>query len=680
LLGFRIAKYHVPTQNRSSELTPGGVSIFLRRMGRSRNFLAAWDSTTLYYRPLRGASWSKIDNVASMAANADHIYYAYPTVSEDSVFRIAPTGVKEKLKVPGLKGEYIRLIAHDSVLMVFTVNYVADRYRTTIHLSTNRGDTFRRIDASNIDLPEGWHYLDYWEARYLKGSLFVLPITGFTGLQYNLWTYDETTGAWSTYDSGLPEKATTISILRDTLLAGVGTKGLYWRNIQPIYAASGKVFIDANGNKILDTGEQPVSKVGVRSVLAQGAFFSDLDGTFTSATDFPVDTHLVLVPNPKIVATPARFVTNKTNIKQDIALQLPANERDMSVSINASDVFRPGFETKVRMVLRNELAKQENVVLRLTYEPGKIRYLNAAPAPTFADTLTGVLRWSAASLAALSDTAFALTFRTKVTTPLGVLVNLTGVAEGAPDVTPEDNTAQINSTVVGSFDPNDKLVSKALVPILNPARPERLAYTIRFQNTGSFQTAFINLFDTLDAGRFDLSSLEIIRASHPFTARIIDQNILKVTFADAVLPPQSQSETASQGFFSFSLRTKKPLDAPDVIRNRAGIYFDYNPVVLTDYATTKVDFVISTGEPPEGIPVAVSPNPAAEGVFITLPADWTGQDVRVTAFSASGQVLFGANLTDQDRFVSLKTCPPGLVLLQLECAKGKAWAKVVKQP
>lgn len=157
------------------------------------------------------------------------------------------------------------------------------------------------------------------------------------------------------------------------------------------------------------------------------------------------------------------------------------------------------------------------------------------------------------------------------------------------------------------------------------------------------------------------------------------RKVLKVTFDAINLLPQSQSEEQSQGFFSFNIRTKRALSAPDFIRNRAGIYFDYNPVVLTDYALTKVDRVSKTEETNPVMELTFRPNPASDRVELQRPESWQGQTVLVTAYSATGVRLFQRRLDGQENGISLADCPPGVMMIYLECDRGKGHARLVKQ-
>ncbi|MBK8532639.1 MAG: hypothetical protein IPL64_12190 [Flavobacteriales bacterium] len=66
------------------------------------------------------------------------------------------------------------------------------------------------------------------------------------------------------------------------------------------------------------------------------------------------------------------------------------------------------------------------------------------------------------------------------------------------DETPEDNAAHFSDIVVGSYDPNDKLLSPAkLSPEVVAVGETPIEYTIRFQNTGTYLAERVVILDTL---------------------------------------------------------------------------------------------------------------------------------------------------------------------------------------
>ena len=145
-----------------------------------------------------------------------------------------------------------------------------------------------------------------------------------------------------------------------------------------------------------------------------------------------------------------------------------------------------------------------------------------------------------------------------------------------------------------SYDPNDKLV--------NPARrenytlfDEELVYTVRFQNTGNFPAQDVVIRDTLDE-QLDVSTFKVIGSSHSevLNTSITDEKYLEFQFYEIYLPDSLSNEEASQGFVTYTIKSKEGLSDLIDIQNTASIYFDLNPPIVTNTTTntmiTSFDF------------------------------------------------------------------------------------------
>jgi hypothetical protein len=154
-------------------------------------------------------------------------------------------------------------------------------------------------------------------------------------------------------------------------------------------------------------------------------------------------------------------------------------------------------------------------------------------------------------------------------------------------------------TVRSSFDPNDIVVA----PEGNILPCTQLQYKVRFQNTGNDTASNIYVLDTLSS-ELDPSSLQAVIASHPMNIAVINdgvRNIAKFEFPNINLPDSSHHNLCS-GTFIFNIKARSTLPDGVEVRNRVGIYFDENPVVMTNE-------VINTG----GIPAITGPANACIG-------------------------------------------------------------------
>ncbi|MEO0787949.1 MAG: T9SS type A sorting domain-containing protein, partial [Bacteroidota bacterium] len=204
-----------------------------------------------------------------------------------------------------------------------------------------------------------------------------------------------------------------------------------------------------------------------------------------------------------------------------------------------------------------------------------------------------------------------------------------------------------------AYDPNDKQAIPAGVGPDNLISPnEKLDYKIRFQNTGTDTAFTVIIRDTLAQGVYDLASLRPGISSHPYNLTIEDERFLTFTFANIMLPDSNVNEPASNGFVHFTIDQLPDLPDGTIISNRAGIYFDFNPPIITNYSQqTVMKGIISSVHQynlAEG-PVAVFPNPMNETLSFTHDnwpgrvtfqlLDVLGREILIRELNYSGQAI-----------------------------------------
>ena len=163
-----------------------------------------------------------------------------------------------------------------------------------------------------------------------------------------------------------------------------------------------------------------------------------------------------------------------------------------------------------------------------------------------------------------------------------------------------------------SFDPNDKQV--------NPNRPDSLAlissplfYTIRFQNTGNDYAQHVSITDTLDSS-LDLRTFKLIHTSHPDFLEVIFEpgNIVRFQFNNIFLLDSTTNFVESNGHVSYTIIPHPETEQMTHIRNNAAIYFDSNPHIKTNTATSIMvnEFIVNQNFPTVGPFISINPNPS----------------------------------------------------------------------
>ncbi len=196
--------------------------------------------------------------------------------------------------------------------------------------------------------------------------------------------------------------------------------------------------------------------------------------------------------------------------------------------------------------------------------------------------------------------------------------------------------------VTNSYDPNDKdATPQGFGPdhIVHPGTP--LEYRIRFQNTGNDTAFLVVIRDTLSAA-LDFTAIEPRGSSHPYDFAQINDSIVQFSFYGIVLPDSAANQLESQGFVEFSIRPRMNLPLGTKVLNRAAIYFDNNPPVITNTVQRIYGkaMIVSIDDPADAaqLPVLVYPNPFVTETTFELPETAAG-NYRLELLNASGRLL-----------------------------------------
>ena len=172
--------------------------------------------------------------------------------------------------------------------------------------------------------------------------------------------------------------------------------------------------------------------------------------------------------------------------------------------------------------------------------------------------------------------------------PVGWVLNHSIYAE----LSNQDGTSEVwgakelSGNIQCGYDPNDKAVEPFHEDGFTDIDQEDLIFKIRFQNTGNAPAYNIQIRDTLPES-LDVESIQYIAGSHDahLTFARLDDRILIFSFNNINLPDSTSDFEGSQGFLMFRVSLNEELPEGTLIENTAHIYFDNNPVVVTN--TTK---------------------------------------------------------------------------------------------
>lgn len=203
------------------------------------------------------------------------------------------------------------------------------------------------------------------------------------------------------------------------------------------------------------------------------------------------------------------------------------------------------------------------------------------------------------------------------TVNLGDLLTNSVTIEPLNDTFPLNNAATLSQTVIGSYDPNYKCESHGGKIALNEfSSNDYLTYTIQFENTGTANAEFIRVEDELNP-LLNPNSVEMISSSHDYNLKRIGNKLIWY-FYDINLPPStSASPLLGHGFVQFKIKPNSGYSVGTIIPNKADIYFDYNPPIITN--TFETEFVQSLKvDTFENNDFLIYPNPTNASIVVSL--------------------------------------------------------------
>ena len=244
-----------------------------------------------------------------------------------------------------------------------------------------------------------------------------------------------------------------------------------------------------------------------------------------------------------------------------------------------------------------------------------------------------------------------------------VLATSASVSANPNDINLANNDSDAIQIAVASYDPNDITEAHGkLIPINQFAQDDYLYYMIRFQNMGTANAVNIRVEDMLDA-QHDEESIRMISASHLYVLERVGSHLVwKFNFIH--LPPALQSEDQSQGFVFFKVKLNPGFEVGDIIPNSAGIYFDTNPVVVTNTFETEFTTALATSEFENGN-LMVYPNPATSIVQINLHNSADTLE-KIVLYDMIGKLVKkAADISGEDAAIDVSSLSKGIYMMEI---------------
>jgi hypothetical protein len=451
-----------------------------------------------------------------------------------------------------------------------------------------------------------------------------------------------------------------MALINNVLYTGSSNGGI-WTNAVNLNICSGNVFHDMNFNGNRDTGENGISNILVKASSNNALVSTNENGDYQIATALNSDTLTAILPLQFAEIVPENIATIGAQTNNNFAIQLsPFN--DLSIGLTALSVFRPGFYTQLQIGAQNLGSSDSPATVKLLL-PEDISVITSNP--NFTSQSGDTLIWEIPNLEFFENYSIQLNTLSSVTAPLGDTVRC--YVEVSPinsDSFPSNNTFTLQDIYVGSYDPNDKQCLQGNSVHIDSLNSNfELQYTIRFQNTGTYEAENVRIEDQLSSN-LRWETLRIIDQSHePMVFEINDGGLLKFYFNNIQLPDSFANEPASHGFVKYGIKVNPTLNLGDVITNTAGIYFDFNEPVITNTVLTEVVDDFNAIKPIENeikiAEILAIPNPAKNVIRLAFSKSHS-QYSTYQIYDAFGRLVFSDALNSLDPTIQIQQLAPGM--------------------
>ncbi len=342
-------------------------------------------------------------------------------------------------------------------------------------------------------------------------------------------------------------------------------------------------FTDNNKNNNQGINEYP--KHNLKLTLSNNnKTYTNIQGTAYINAD-SLGTYTITAQAPPLYkAVPASYThtfnSYDTLVLDTFALQ-PLVIKD-SLSINITPInfaARPGFKYVYKCEFENVGTTILNPNITFNYD-NNVLIIDSTSNAAITNT-SNSLQLAVNNFVPGQTNNFYVYTTVKTTATLGNMLQATASINGG-----NANAADTaNTTIRGSYDPNDKQATPNLSVTEVADNNHWINYTVRFQNTGNDTAFTVVVADTLDVSKLQTNTLQLTGTSHGVKATQND-NIVYFEFLNINLPDSNTNKTGSNGFVSFRVKPMTTLTNGNVVPNKASIYFDYNKAVQTNTANT----------------------------------------------------------------------------------------------
>lgn len=445
-------------------------------------------------------------------------------------------------------------------------------------------------------------------------------------------------------------------------------------------------YYDGNGNCVKDSTSEPYISLPITTAVDSNGVTIDTisatSGTYYSAYGNPGDVYTF-----RVVTLPAglQVSCSGAGTVTDTISSSVYSAPPKSVGLNCISTT-PSFDIVEHSALRtgrhmqsgvitvdNNYCTPENAVVSLAFST-KYVFGSAIPAPV--SVIGNVATWDIAGVSAfnlgMNNICYTLNVPGAWLIPGDTAISAILADPTTGDVDVTNNIENRYDSVKSSYDPNEM----AVMPAGIITSGTQLRYTINFENTGNDTAHNIYVMDTL-SDNVVTTSMRIVTATAEMRTSMLKaggHNIVRFDFPGINLL-DSTHHNQCNGALIFTIKTKTGLVGGTTIFNHAGIFFDDNPVVMTDTVVNVIGTPTLGVTTASALHVSIYPNPATDVLTINM-----GQDAynALTITNEIGQVMAQCSLSAPTTKIGISTLPVGMYYVTLRGEGGTRVQKFVK--
>jgi uncharacterized repeat protein (TIGR01451 family) len=445
-------------------------------------------------------------------------------------------------------------------------------------------------------------------------------------------------------------------------------------------------FVDMNGNCLHDAGDYWPYAASIVEIDSAGVHIDTVSmysGLWYEATGMPGTIYrfrMLTPPSGLVLSCPSSGVIYDT-IPWSPTVVIPA--KSFAFTCAASTAFDLQIHANFRPALTGGGANKANITVHNTSCSGTaalVRF-DFSPKYTFGSLIGSTAAYTVSGTSVTFDIGTVSAFASKslyvALTPV-VALTMGDTVNTKFTVTPTTGDGNTTNNVVircdtirASFDPNHKSVT----PTGNISAGTQLEYVLDFENLGNDTAYNVHIQDTL-SNSLDINTFRAGVSTHSVNiskSAYMGSTVLKFDFPNIKLWDSSHHDK-NKGMVTFYINAKTTLALGTVIPNRVGIYFDTNPVVMTNTVFSKIPL-------PTGInntlirAVEVYPNPVMN--LLTISTDEKAYE-SATIYNMLGQTIMTHKINEPTSTMDVSNLTPGIYYVNLKGSNETRTIKIQK--